>query len=124
MNISTLCLSLYLCACSCLSLLRSGNQALAKINYCLCLCVSCVCLSLGGNSAWTDEYFCWLFAFQYFLMCLYVCGFLFVSVPVFLYPCLCGFSCVYVYFVAGMNPVPMNIAIDVVPVFVCKWTGI
>ena len=29
-----------------------------------------------------------------------------------------------VYFVAGMNPVPMNIAIDVVPVFVCKWAGI
>ena len=62
-----------------------------------------------------------------FIGCLYFsvsyCACMFVGF--FLCLCLCFCTCVcviflvFMYLVAGMNPVPMNIAIDVLPVFVC-----
>ena len=59
---------------------------------------------------------------------IFLCACMFVGFFLCLCLCFCTRVClvflVCVYFVAGMNPVPMNIAIDVVPVFVCKWTGI
>ena len=62
-----------------------------------------------------------------FIGCLHLsvsyCAFMFAGF--FLCMCLCFCTCVCVFFleflflVAGMNPLQLNIAINVVPVFVC-----